>query len=735
VKAVAVEPSLDAAEVSRAWSLLVQPGDVAEVRAIEADGTIWGGYFKDAAALLRALPTVADRCKGVYITLNPVDPALMARSPEKFKVSRSLTKDENIIRRRWLPLDFDPVRPAGQSATDSEHAAAREAAEDVYEWLRTEGWPSPIQADSGNGSHLAYAIDLPADDDGLVAEVLDVLSARFSDDKVHLDTNVANASRIWKLYGTTARKGTPTPERPHRMARLVDTPERVLVVPRAKLEALALSARRKAPPTPAAKRTRASVDLADVERRAVPYLETLAAEAPAISGEGGHRALMWAARCMVYGFDLGPDVGFRLLADIYNPACQPPWSDKELRHKAEQADTKPFKLPRGWLRDAERERPAASSRGVRVRSSDLCEAPPVEGDDGLRSYAEIEAKETHWLWAARLPIGELALVVGPPDCGKSCVLFDLAARISSGRELPGDVGTGKRRGVLLAVAEDSPERTVRPRLEVAGADLSHIHEVPDDFNLSQMDRLEKWIVRYDVALVVIDPAFNFLPAGLNKDKEEEVRPVLRQLLQVVERTRCCAVMIIHTKKGSADMPLHKILGSQAWGAVPRAAWGVAKHPNDPDARVFTKLKMNLAPDPGTLCFTIGTADYAIGGKEVTMPLLQWGEVDRETTAEDVFENPGKRGGGADGYSADKTEAAWKFIRDTLGPCGQAGMLSEDLFKAGQRMSIGRDLLYTIKQAHKNEVQAFKPHGSAKWAWRLLGGPFDDVPQVGPSSPN
>ncbi|HEX3314939.1 MAG TPA: hypothetical protein VHR72_08620, partial [Gemmataceae bacterium] len=69
---------------------------------------------------------------------------------------------------------------------------------------------------------------------------------------------------------------------------------------------------------------------------------------------GGHDQTFAAARDMVYGFDLGPDVGLDILANFYNPKCDPPWSYKELLHKCEDADTKPFDKPRGYLRNAER---------------------------------------------------------------------------------------------------------------------------------------------------------------------------------------------------------------------------------------------------------------------------------------------------------------------------------------------------------------------------------------------
>jgi hypothetical protein len=80
--------------------------------------------------------------------------------------------------------------------------------------------------------------------------------------------------------------------------------------------------------------------------RAIKYLEKMP---PAISGQGGHDTTMDAARAVVYGFDLGPEVGFRLLWDHYNQRCQPEWTEKELRHKCEEANSKPFGKPRGWL--------------------------------------------------------------------------------------------------------------------------------------------------------------------------------------------------------------------------------------------------------------------------------------------------------------------------------------------------------------------------------------------------
>jgi hypothetical protein len=136
----------------------------------------------------------------------------------------SLTSDQDVIARKWLPIDLDPVRPSGISSTDQEHENAIMRAYELRGALRADGFPDPIVADSGNGGHLLYLIDLPANDDGLIKRCLQALAYRFDDEAVRVDQSVSNPARIWKLYDTFSRKGDSVPNRPHRMARILEVP-------------------------------------------------------------------------------------------------------------------------------------------------------------------------------------------------------------------------------------------------------------------------------------------------------------------------------------------------------------------------------------------------------------------------------------------------------------------------------------------------------------------------------
>jgi hypothetical protein len=233
-------------DVPAAARILFTPGQTVEVRAITDDG-IASGYFdswEELAAKVEALDSLPN-IQGVYVTLNPVNPALLSRRANRIKTRLGkkdvTTADGDIVQRRWLPIDVDPARPSGVSFTEEEHRAAIAKAKRVAEYLTGMGWPAPVLADSGNGAHLLYRIELPNDDAArdLVKRCLEVLASMFNDAVAQVDTANFNAARIWKLYGTMSRKGDSTPDRPHRRAALIENPDNPDVVDRAMLTRLA----------------------------------------------------------------------------------------------------------------------------------------------------------------------------------------------------------------------------------------------------------------------------------------------------------------------------------------------------------------------------------------------------------------------------------------------------------------------------------------------------------------
>ncbi len=247
---------IDTQEVYRALSLLVEPGQVVEVRALEASlqresryTETLAGYFDNAPDLIAAIATIR-KAMGIYITLQPMNPDILHRAKNKLVRQKKdfSTPDKYITGYRWLLIDSDPERVSGISSTDEEHEQALAHSRTVRDALTNMGWPSPILADSGNGAHLLYRIDLEATASDLVRRVLEGLAERFDGASIHIDRTVYNPSRICKLYGTLACKGDNTAERPHRLSRLLVVPESLTPVSRALLETVAV-------PTPPAQPT------------------------------------------------------------------------------------------------------------------------------------------------------------------------------------------------------------------------------------------------------------------------------------------------------------------------------------------------------------------------------------------------------------------------------------------------------------------------------------------------
>lgn len=231
--------------IKRALDLIHEPGAVFEVRIPKTKAGTLSGYFDDTAKAATILARESGRHPGIYATVNPVKSSLLARMENTLAVSHTTTTDAEIERRRWFLLDFDPKRATGISSSDAEVVLARESAKRTAEWLTSLGWPEPIHASSGNGWHLMYRIDEP-NDDATKVEVefaTKMLSSIFTDDRVHVDSVVHNASRIWKVYGTLSAKGSSTAERPHRVAQIESVPAESRIVLREQLESLAKALR------------------------------------------------------------------------------------------------------------------------------------------------------------------------------------------------------------------------------------------------------------------------------------------------------------------------------------------------------------------------------------------------------------------------------------------------------------------------------------------------------------
>ena len=222
---------LDVETIKEWWRVFVGDGNMVEVRILGKFQ--YSGYFKSLDNLIKEIEPYAEMDnEQIYFTLNEINADCYGRQQcEKMvKSPKTTTTDTDVVRRKTVLIDFDPVRATGVNASEAEFELAHKKAQTVFKYLREQGFNDPVIAVSGNGWHLQYFIkDCPNNDDNTetIKRFLQSLSNMYSDDKVDIDEKVFNAGRICKLYGTMAKKGANIPERPWRMSKLVYVPKNI----------------------------------------------------------------------------------------------------------------------------------------------------------------------------------------------------------------------------------------------------------------------------------------------------------------------------------------------------------------------------------------------------------------------------------------------------------------------------------------------------------------------------
>ena len=235
--------------------------------------------------------------------------------------------------------------------------------------------------------------------------------------------------------------------------------------------------------------------------------------------------------------------------------------------------------------------------------------------------SDIETKEVGFLWNPYIPFGKLTILQGDSGNGKTYLAMYLCAACTNGKPLP-HMEMIEPCNVIYQTAEDGLDDTIKPRLEEAGADLSRVLTI-NDYDTDPLtladERIEKAIRQTDAKLVIIDPIQAFLGANVDMNRANEVRPLLRKIADVAQRTGCAIVLIGHLNKASGQQSGYRNLGSIDFRAASRSVLVVGKSKDDPNIRVMAHDKSSLAPAGTSLAFVLGDEDGFrwIGDYDVT----------------------------------------------------------------------------------------------------------------------
>ena len=228
-----MQNNFDIKQVYQFWDVFKGVNQLTEIRLIASDGKTASGYFTNPDTMIEAVkPYINDY--SVYFTINSINPDCYGR-PQRDKIMprvKNTTTDGEIIGRDWVLLDLDSKRATGVNATEEQLGCAKKKANEVYKFLRDNGFNEPVVICSGSGVHLYLRCALlpTEENNALIKRFTQAMSMLFSDDQVDIDEKVFNLSRIARVCGYYNRKGTNADkERPQRLCEFVRVPSEIKV--------------------------------------------------------------------------------------------------------------------------------------------------------------------------------------------------------------------------------------------------------------------------------------------------------------------------------------------------------------------------------------------------------------------------------------------------------------------------------------------------------------------------
>jgi hypothetical protein len=502
------------------------------------------------------------------------------------------------------------------------------------DYLLSEGTPPMVEADSGNGAHLLLPCDLPNNKDSarVVRGFLEFLSEKFSDAMVKVDRVNWNADRITKAYGTMARKGPDTPERPHRQSAILLLPKSTSPVCRDLLERLQVK--------PVAKVTEMIAGFSETEIAKLTEWSRTIPEFPAIKTvkRDSAKVTVIPEYCYLNPDHTGTSAGIVFHADggrgnaCKHDSCNRPFAE--------------------WWKLVEKRYGRDLPFDPKVIMGRTKSTPTAGRDWTLQNYAAVKVEQISWIFRNLLALKKATALVGEPGGGKSLFTVDLAARITRGRGFPDGAKIEiPPSSVLMLNSEDGAGDTIKPRFLAAGGDPKRLYQIilPMGVQFSvdaddDMRRLDEQLVAHpDIRCIIIDPILQHVIS----EKEQDVRRGVSTLLGLLQKHNIALLYVCHFNKVAGknlSSPLDKLSGAKAWVGLPRFVFAIM-----PDSRLSPPVhylicaKHNISAGSRSQSFAIESASE--GTKISDIPRIRWtGESDISMVTLLNLPNDGGSGG-------------------------------------------------------------------------------------------
>ena len=345
----------------------------------------------------------------------------------------------------------------------------------------------------------------------------------------------------------------------------------------------------------------------------------------------------------------------------------------------------------------------------------------------MKCSSDVDFEEIDWIIPRFIARKTITTFAGLPGVGKSQLAVLIAAVLTSGKRWLKSfeaVAIGK---VIYFQFEDLSKSSIKPRFALAGGIHQHFFSMEGDartdkgeiigFDITRhMDSLSDYIERANtldgphIDLVIFDALSDFAGSGTDKNKENLMRPIYRQLKDLAKKHNIAILLIDHFNKASDVSAIHKVGGSLTVTKVPRVVMGVFQDEENPSMiNVLPMKTSHFGKENGGYKFEIVNTELTvtINGVQKSMetPLLEFREYTNMKASDAIKPKEKKQSHLAD---------AEAFIFDALkdGP-----VYKTELDEMAKLEGISPRLFKEVKKTHPEidtEKDFSDPGGRWKW---------------------
>ena len=550
----------------------------------------------------------AQNAAGCYVGLNP---------SSQNRGSRKRNSAETITSRRHLLVDIDGCK-TGETPENREtlRKEAVKLAKRIAADLTAKGFPEPIIVNTGNGAQMWYRISAETGDD-IVPRCLKALDAKYSSERVRVDTQVSDPARVGRLPGTWNRK-PDYPENEWRMAEIVSEP---IFGVFEEAQYTCLEELAKDIPSTGAGNSSAAKEVEgleyDTEENRKAFRCFLDTRDGGVEGERGRGNLLETAR---FGGDFGlsPAAVVEELTTYeragdgttYNERCEPPWDISEMETVVESSYNGRHE-PIGCKSPANEERKKREAIGLFDEYPDPPEAPA----EAAGATTGVAGNGKPWLkfhpmsyYRANFPDEgvecyvegiipdrpALSILYADAGAGKTTIAYMLMECITAGLDFMGlrtrrETKRGVFRPAILNFEEDDGTVSFRSRKQAEALELDKCGDrvEPQSTNLfgrdvqifkkatggrlaygDDFENIKRQVIEEGINFLIIDTLSRVF-VGDENDRETVVR--FGSLLDAfIGETKCAVLLVGHNNKS------HNYSGTSAWEGIVRQRYSLKK---------------------------------------------------------------------------------------------------------------------------------------------------------------